>query len=187
VEWANMKFSGRKADHFARVYIKTKNADDKELLHWLNNKGYKVNKDKTKLGGAKQIFDGIFTGLSVFGLLVVVLALMLFSFYLQLVVAKSKDSLQLLLAIGYSPKWLGKNLSRRFIPAYILIILIALALAELMQWTFHQRIMFNRPELSSMIDWKVVVTAIFLMALSIITNYNLVKKLLRRLGGQEVK
>lgn len=187
VEWANMKFSGRKADHFARVYIKTKNAADKELLQWLNNKGYKVNRDKTKLGGAKQIFDGIFTGLSVFGLLVVVLALMLFSFYLQLVVAKSKDSLQLLLAIGYSPKWLGKNLSRRFIPAYILIILIALALAELMQWTFHQRIMFNRPELSSMIDWKVVITAIFLMALSIITNYNLVKRLLRRLGGQAVK
>jgi hypothetical protein len=48
------------------------------------------------LGGAKQLFEGIFTGLSVFGLLVVVLALMLFSFYLQLVVAKSKDSLELL-------------------------------------------------------------------------------------------
>jgi len=187
VEWANMKFGGHKADRFARVYIKTKNAEDKELLHWLNSKGYKVNKDKTKLGGAKQLFDGIFTGLSVFGLLVVVLALMLFSFYLQLVVAKSKDSLQLLLAIGYSPKWLGKNLSKRFIPVYVLLILIALALAELMQWAFHQRIMFNRPELSSMIDWKVVVTAIFLMALAIATNNNLVKRLLRRLGSQEVK
>jgi hypothetical protein len=68
---------------------------------------------------------------------------------------------------------------------YVLIIFIALALAELMQWTFHQRIMFNRPELSSMIDWKVVVTAIFLMALSIITNYNLVKRLLRKLGSRK--
>jgi len=187
VEWANMKFNGHKADRYARLYIKTKDAENKELLNYLNAKGYKVNKDKTKLGGAKQAFDGIFTGLAVFGLLVVILALMLFSFYLQLVIAKSRESLQLLLAIGYSPKWLGKNLSKRFIPIYILIILIAISLAELMQWGFHQRIMFNRPELSSYLDWKVGAAAIFLMALSIITNYNLVKRLLRRLGSQEVK
>jgi hypothetical protein len=187
VEWANMKFGGHKADHFARVYVKTKNADDKELLHFLTSKGYKVNKDRTKLGGAKQMLEGVFTGLAVFGLLVVLLALMLFSFYLQLVVAKSRESLQLLLAIGYSPKWLGKNLSQRFIPVYILIILIALSLAELMQWAFHQNLMFNRPELISIIDWKVAATALVLMAFSIITNDSLVKRLLRKLGSQEVK
>jgi len=187
VEWANIKFNGHKADRFARLYIKTKNAEDKALLDYLKSKEYKVNRDKTKLGGAKQVFDGIFTGLAVFGLLVVILALMLFSFYLQLVVAKSKESLQLLLDLGYSPKWMGKNISRRFIPIYILIILIAVFCAELMQWGFHQRIMFNRPELSSIIDWKVGVVAIFLTILSIITNHNLVKRLLRKMGGQEVK
>jgi len=181
VEWANEKFGGHKADHFARLYLKTKDAENKELLQYLDSKSYKVNKDKTKLGGAKQAMDGIFTGLAVFGLLVVILALMLFSFYLQLVVAKSKESLQLLLAIGYSPKWLSKNLSKRYIPVYISIILFALALAELMQWGFHQRIMFNRPELSSIIDWKVVATAIFLMLLSIVANYNLLKRLLKKL------
>jgi hypothetical protein len=181
VEWANVKFGGHKADHFARLYLKTKDAENKELLNYLDSKGYKVNKDKTKLGGARQALDGIFTGLAVFGLLVVILALMLFSFYLQLVVAKSKESLQLLLAIGYSPKWLGKNLSKRYIPVYMLIILVALALAELMQWGFHQRIMFDRPELSSVVDWKVVVTAMLLMVLSIVANDNLVKRLLRKI------
>src|SRR5206468_5271183 len=74
VEWANLKFSGHKADHFARLYIKTKDAEDKKLLDFLKSKGYKVNKDKTKLGGAKQILDGVFSGLAVFGLLVVILA-----------------------------------------------------------------------------------------------------------------
>ena len=182
INWANLKFSGQKANHFSRLYLKTKNAEDKQLLSFLDSKNYKVNKDKTKLGGAKQVLQGIFTGLGVFGLLVIILALMLFSFYLQLVIAKSRDSLQLLLDLGYSPKWLGRNLSRRYIPVYILIILTAFAFTELMQWAFHHGIMFNRPELSSIVHWSVAITALFLILLSIFTNYNLVKKLLYRLG-----
>jgi hypothetical protein len=182
MDWANLKFSGKKADHFSRLYLKTNDADNSQLLNFLDGKNYKVNKDKTKLGGAKQVLEGIFTGLGVFGLLIVVLALMLFSFYLQLLIAKSRDSLQLLLDLGYSPKWLSKNLSKRFIPVYIGIILLALVSIELMQWAFHQRIMFNRPELSSLLHWSVSLTAICLMGLSIITNYALVKKLLRKLG-----
>jgi hypothetical protein len=182
LNWANLKFNGKKADHFSRIYIKTKNADDKQLMSFLTGKNYRVNKDKTKLGGAKQALDGIFTGLAVFGLLVVILALMLFSFYLQLVIAKNRESLQLLLTLGYSPKWLGKNLSKRFIPTYILIILIAFLATELMQWTFHTQIMFNRSELSSYLHWIVFFTAAILLLLSIITNYRLVKKLLGKLG-----
>jgi len=182
MRWANQTFAGKQASHYSRLYIKTKNADDEELTNYLAKKNYRVNKDKNKFGGAKPVLEGIFSGLAVFGLLIVVLALMLFSFYLQLVIAKSRESLQLLITMGYSPKWLGKNLSKRFIPTYILIILIALAFTELMQWAFHTQIMFSRPELSSFVDWKVVAAAITLLVLSVITNHQLVKRLLRRLN-----
>ena len=63
----------------------------------------------------KQIFQGIFSGLAVFGLLVVILALLLFSFYLQLVIARSRDSLKLLLALGYSPALVEQ---KRITPVY---------------------------------------------------------------------
>jgi hypothetical protein len=48
----------------------------------------------------KQIFQGIFSGLAVFGVMVIILALLLFSFYLQLVIARSRESLKLLLEWG---------------------------------------------------------------------------------------
>ena len=41
-----------------------------------------------------MIIQSIFSGLGIFGLIVVILALMLFSFYLQLVIARSKDNLE---------------------------------------------------------------------------------------------
>jgi hypothetical protein len=181
LEWANNKFGNTTDVKASRLYIKTKDANNPDFLNYLQQKNYKVNKDKTKFGRVKQVLQGIFSGLGIFGLLVVILALMLFSFYLQLMIARSKDNLQLLLMMGYSPNWLSKNVSKQFIPVYVLVVLVALALTEGMQWAFHHFAMFDRPELSSFLHWGVLSTAVFLIGLSLLTNYRMVKKLLYKL------
>lgn len=181
LDWANNKFGNVHDVKASRLYIKTKDANNPDFLSYLQQKNYKVNKDKTKFGRVKQVLQGIFSGLGIFGMLVVILALMLFSFYLQLMIARSKDNLQLLLMLGYSPNWLSKNVSKQFIPVYILVVLTALAFTEGMQWAFHHFAMFNRPELSSMLHWSVLTIALFLIGLSLITNYRMVRKLLYRL------
>jgi hypothetical protein len=109
------------------------------------------------------------------------LALMLFSFYLQLVIARSKDNLQLLLTLGYSPSWLSSNLAKQFIPVYVFVILSGLVVTQLIQLGFHHFVMYDRPELSSIVHWSVMATALLLILLSIITNYRLVRKLLYKM------
>lgn len=181
LDWANNKFGNATDVKASRLYVKTKDANNPEFLSYLQQKNFKVNKDKTKFGRVKQVLQGIFSGLGIFGLLVVILALMLFSFYLQLMIARSKDNLQLLLMLGYSPNWLSKNVSKQFIPVYIMVVLFAVVLTEGMQWAFHHFAMFDRPELSSMLHWAVLATAVFLIALSLLTNYRMVRKLLYKL------
>jgi hypothetical protein len=182
LDWANETFGEDGAEAgAARLFIKTKDANSPELLTYLDAKNYKVNKDRTKFGRAKQTLQGIFSGLGVFGVMVVVMALMLFSFYLQLVIARSRDSLQLLLTLGYSPKWLSSHVARQFIPVYIFVVLGALAVTQLIQWIFHRGVMYGRSELSTPIHWSVAAMAVFLITVSILTNYNLVKKLVHRL------
>ncbi|HUN03308.1 MAG TPA: hypothetical protein PLS00_10665, partial [Niabella sp.] len=110
-----------------------------------------------------------------------ILALMLFSFYLQLVIARSKESLQLLLTLGYSPRWLSKNVSGKFIPVYVFIVLAALGCTQIIQWAFHRFVMFGRPELSSFVHWLVLLIAVSLIALSATVNYRMVKGLLNKL------
>jgi hypothetical protein len=181
LDWANDNL-GEVAEHGAtRLFIKTKDANNPDFLSYLDQKNYLVNKDKTRLGRTKQTLQAVFSGLGIFGLLVVVMALMLFSFYLQLLIARSRDSLQLLLLLGYSPNWLSKNVSKRFIPVYIFIVLAALTVTQLLQWSFHHMVMYDRPELSSWVNWMVAVIAVGLIILSIITNYRLVRRLLYRL------
>jgi hypothetical protein len=182
LEWANKNYAPGKQAGYSRIFIKTKDANNPAFLNYVESKGYNINKDKTKFGRTKQILQGVFTGLGIFGLLVVVMALMLFSFYLQLVIARSRESLQLLLLLGYSPLWLSNKVSKRFVPVYITIVLTALALTQIMQWLFHRYAMFNREELSTPVNWLVVSIAILLIVLSVITNYRLVKKLLYKLS-----
>lgn len=183
LDWANIRFHGKPADKSSRVYLKTADANDPALLNYLDQHGYKINKDKVKFGRVKQVFEGIFTGLAVFGILVVILALLLFSFYLQLVIARSRDSIRLLLTLGYSPRWLSRHVSSIFIPVYITIILLALAAVQLMQWAFHRHAMYNRPELQSHVHWAVAAMALLLLLLSVFANYRLVSRLIKKETG----
>ncbi|MFV0606214.1 MAG: FtsX-like permease family protein [Niabella sp.] len=182
LQWANSSFSNKTGVKASRLFLKLKDINDPKLIQFLDSKNYKINRDKTLLGRNKIVLQGIFSGLGIFGLLVVVLALMLFSFYLQLVIARSRQNLELLLTLGYSPGWLSKNVSKRFIPVYIIIVLAALILTQIMQWAFHQFIMFNRPELSSFVHWIVLLIALLLILLSTATNFRLVKKLLYKMS-----
>ncbi len=181
LHWANRRFAGSGEWNPARVFIKTSDANSPALLSFLEQKQYHINKDKSRFGRIKQVLQGIVSGLSAFGVLVIILAMVLFSFYLQLMIARSKDNLQLLLTLGYSPGWLSKTVARRWIPIYVGIICSALLLTMLLQAVFAVSLMKGREELSAWIHWPVAVVAAGMLALTIWTNYRLVSRLLHRL------
>jgi hypothetical protein len=181
MQMANQKFGGVTTVPASRIYLKTKDANNPELLRFLEQKKYHINKDKTRFGRAKQILQAIVSGLAGFGILVILLAMVLFSFYLQLMIAKSKENLQLLLTLGYSPKWLGKTVAKKWVPIYVVVILTAVLLTILLHFCFQLFTMNNREDLPAFINWIVWATAAILLVLSITINFRLIKKLLLKM------
>lgn len=181
LEWANNRFGGPNKVQPNRIYIKTRDANQPELLSFLQQKNYRVNKDKTKFGRVKQVLQAIVSGLAGFGLLVILLALVLFSFYLQLMIARSKENLQLLLIIGYSPHWLSITVAKRWIPVYIGVVIAALVSTALLQWGFQRMVMNDSELVSPWVHWMVFLVAAVLLLVSVTVNFRLVKKLLYRL------
>lgn len=181
MQMANQKFGGVSNVPASRIYLKTKDANNPELLNFLTKKNYHINKDKTRFGRIKQILQAIVSGLAGFGILVILLAMVLFAFYLQLMIAKSKENLQLLLTLGYSPSWLSKTVAKKWIPVYIGIIAIAIVITSSLHVGFKYLLPGNGDALSSFIHWSVLATAAALMALSIFINYRLIKKLLLKI------
>ena len=176
MSWSNFYFMHDTTVHASRVYIKTKDANDPKLINYLDQQDYHLNKDKVKFSRIKSILQNIVSALGVFGILVIVLALMLFSFYLQLMIAKSKDNLRLLLTLGYSPKWLAKSVAKTWLPVYLSIILATLILTEILHLLFLQLSFVSRANLPWLLHWSVWLTAIVLFALTIFINLRLVRK-----------
>lgn len=176
MEYANQNFGGVSKVPPSRIYIKTKDANNPQLLTYLDKKKYHLNKDKTKFGRVKKVLQNIVSALGVFGILVIVLALMLFSFYLQLMIARSKDNLQLLLTLGYSPNWLSKTVARKWIPVYITVVVASIIVTGILHYAFVKISFVERNDLPYFLHWSVLLIGVVLLALSIITNYRLVKK-----------
>ena len=181
MEWSNQTFGGVSKVNPSRVYIKTKDANNPQLISFLDSKKYHLNKDKTKFGRIKKVLQNIVSALGVFGILVIVLALILFSFYLQLMIAKSKENLQLLLTLGYSPDWLSKTVAKTWIPIYVFVVIAAVIITATMHYTFVKVSFVEGNDLSYFLHWSVLAIALLLLALSIFTNYRLVKKELYRI------
>ena len=181
MNWSNLHFSGDTSTRISRVFIKTKDANNPQLISFLDRKNYPLNKDKVKFSRIKSILQNIVSALGVFGILVIVMALMLFSFYLQLMIAKSKDNLRLLLTLGYSPKWLADSVAKTWLPVYLFIIVSALIITQMMHFLFLQLSFVNKENLSFFLHWSVFVTAFLLLLLTVYINSNLVKKELQRI------
>lgn len=181
MQMANKNFGGVTDVPASRIYLKTKDANNPELLNFLQQKNYHVNKDKTKFGRIKQILQIITGSLAGFGVLVILLAMLLFSFYLQLMIARSKENLQLLLTLGYSPHWLSKTVAKKWIPVYVTVITAAVVVTALMHVAFQQIIMKGKEELSPFIDWVVIVIAFLLLVLAVAINFRMIKRLLYKL------
>ena len=181
MDWSNLHLSGNTATRISRVYIKTKDANDPKLISFLDQQDYHLNKDKVKFSRIKSILQNIVSALGVFGILVIVMALMLFSFYLQLMIAKSRDNLRLLLTLGYSPRWLANSVAKTWLPVYLVIIITALIITQLLHLLFLQLSFVNKEDLSSLLHWSVWLIAILLLGLTVFINSSLVKKELNKI------
>ncbi len=181
LKWGNKMFSTQPQQPAARVYLKTTDANSAALQNYLQQKNYHVNKDKTKFGRIKSTLQAIVAGLAGLAILVVLLSVLLFSFYLQLMISRSKDNLQLLLTLGYSPLWLSKTVTKKWIPVYALIILIALAATQIFQYLFQRNFIATQDVLSPYVHVIVIGLSALLFVLCAFANYRLIKKQLYKL------
>lgn len=180
MKWSNEFFTGDTTPPSpSRVYIKTQDINNPQLISFLDKEGYHLNKETIKFGRLKSTLQNIVSALGIFGILVIIMALMLFSFYVQLMIAKSKDNLRLLITLGYSPKWLAESVAKTWLPMYFLIVLFSLIITQIGHLIFRQIPFAKMANLSPVLHWSVFLIAILLIGITILINKRLVKKELK--------
>jgi len=134
MEWANERFGSGKAVAPSRVVIKTRDPSNPALVRFLEDNGYTTNQDKVKYSKTKLIVQTIVSVIGFFGVVLLLFALLVFSMFIQLVIASCKREIQLLVMLGTAPGQLRRYLLRQFAPLYLVTGLAALVMVALLQW-----------------------------------------------------
>ncbi|NLR78870.1 hypothetical protein [Chitinophaga eiseniae] len=134
--WANQKYGTTTAVGTSRVIIKTPDPSNPTLVKFLEDNGYTTNQDKLKFSKTRMIVQTIVSVVGFFGLILLCFALLVFSMFIQLVIASCKREIQLLVILGTAPQQLQRYLLKQFVPLYIVVGLLSLLLVAVLQyWT----------------------------------------------------
>ncbi|MEM7101842.1 MAG: hypothetical protein AAF502_01850 [Bacteroidota bacterium] len=113
MDWANQQFSGSKNSATARLIIDCTNPASKEVTAYFNSNGYEVSRGKLIGEGIQVAVQIIFGIIAFLGVIILLLSLLVFLLNFQLIIASSKDSIILLLELGYHPAKIIKTLNRQ--------------------------------------------------------------------------
>ena len=182
LKWGNVHLSGDTGSLISRVYIKTHDANNPELIRFLDAHNYHINKDKIRFGRIKGMLQNTIGAIAALGVLVILLALILFGFYLQLMIARSKENVKLLLLLGYSPRWISNSFSSTFLPVYLTIITVCLIIASAFQFYFSSLAFADRGT-GTFLHWSTWLTAVLMFALTIFINRQMVNREIRKIGA----
>lgn len=184
MEWANQKFGSGVVAAPSRVIIKTKDPSNPALVQYLGDKGYSTNQDKIKFSKTKMIVQAIVSVIGFFGIVLLLFALLVFSMFIQLVIASCKKEIQLLVTLGTAPRQLRRYLMRQFIPLYVITGVVALALIAGVQWWVSGVLAKHEMVISPMLSVFTVGAALLVILLVYVVNSVNVRKYIGEISGE---
>lgn len=139
IDYANQKFTGIApgTETPSRVIVACEGRGVGQLSAFFTENGYETNTESMRAGRLQAAMNVLMTILTVIGSLIILLALLSFLLYAQLLLSKSQYELQTLIRIGYTPA----SLCKRYVSFYALIYTGVLVLALLV-------VLLGKPALS---------------------------------------
>ena len=176
MDWANKKFANGTNVQPSRVIIQTKDASDPKLTTYLNQHHLSTNAEKTRFEKYRTIINAV-VGISwVTGALIFVFALLIFTLFIQLTIASSKEEIKLLVTLGAAPKQLQRFLNNQLFPFNIVTIIAALLIVAIAQYILQISLAKQNMFVNSALSVYTIIAAILIFIVLIFVNNNAIKK-----------
>lgn len=176
MRWANAKYGTEKDKAPSRIIVKTKDPSNPAFVKYLDDHGYSADKEKQRFSKYRGIVNIITSAVGFFGLVLLLFALLVFSMFIQLVVASCKYEIRLLITLGASPKQLRQYLMKQFMPLYLVTGVCSFIFVSVLQWwaasVLKSKMMYISPYPGLM---TVASTLIILLLVYIVNAWNVRK------------
>lgn len=184
VDYANEKFGGVQADakNPSRVIIQCEGPATSSLIDYFSDNGYETSAESIANSRLNSYLRIVMSVLVVIGSVIVLLALMVFIQYAQLLMSKSNYELETLIRIGYDYRKLAARYIRFYAMLYGAIYLVSIGILWPVKSAFRSFMSEKGFELPPGIDWRVLLAGLAFVILFILVNSLTVRRGLVRLA-----
>lgn len=138
MEWANKNFATEAPKGASRVVIRTKDPSNPQLTDYLNAHNLSTDTDKTRFSKYRKVVSFVVRISWFTGVAMLIFALLVFSLFIELTIASSKEEIKLLITLGSSPKQLKRFLMKQLFPLNVVIMVIVLIILSLLQFGLYK-------------------------------------------------
>ena len=180
LEMANKQFGTQGKTRSSRVVIRTTDPGNPELVNYLKENGLATDADKTRFSQYRKIVNTVVGASWVTGAVMLLFALLVFSLFIQLTIAATKNEINLLITLGTSPAQLQKFLMKQFLPANVIITLLCLLAVAILQFALQSFLRNQNMYISPWVSVFTIVAAALVLAVLWIVNFTTIRKYIRQ-------
>ena len=100
----------------SRLIVKAKDPSSRAFVQYLEEHGYTTNAEQLRWNKLRSVVEIVSGSTGLLAILLMGIGAMVFVLFIELTIAKAQASLQLLLQLGYSPRYLRSYMQRHFVP-----------------------------------------------------------------------
>ncbi|RYE23821.1 MAG: ABC transporter permease [Sphingobacteriales bacterium] len=163
----------------SRLIIKAKDPSDQDFISYLKSKNYTTNNELLKWNKLRSIVQVVASSTGGLALVIMSISLLVLVLFIELTIAKAEQSLSLLLAIGYSPRYLRKFMTKQFLPPAIAAVVISLGIILVAQVLIAKKVQEFSLILPSLPGWPVFAAFLLVVFLLIITVSRAIQNAIR--------
>lgn len=155
IQYGNSHFAPGVAIAPSRLIVKAKDPSQQAFVDYLQAHDYTTNAEQLRWNKLRSIVEVFTSATGLLAVLLMGIGTLVFILFIELTIARAQASLKLLLEIGYSPRYLGRFMTGRFMPLVALALLLSLVAAIAVQFIAAQQAQSLKLTLSLFPGWPV--------------------------------
>jgi FtsX-like permease family len=184
VDYANEKFANvkRGSQTPSRVIIRCKGQATSELATYFAENGYQTSAESLRNSKLSSFLDVLMIVVMAVGAVIMLLALLSFLLYSQLIMSKSSYELQTLIRIGFSYRTIASQYIKYYALLYGVILIVSLLLLWLLKMPLMTIVNDKGFDLSGGISWQTLTAGLAFALFFLLVNYFSIRRELIRLA-----
>ncbi len=166
IRYGNTRHGNDRKVRPSRLILKTADPSDQTFTQYLEARNYKVNAEQLRWNKLRAAVQFISLAMGMLAVALTGISALVFLMFIELTLTRAREAMQLLLQTGYSPAYLRRFVTQRFVPLLLSAVLTAVIPVMLIQVFFHSYMHRQGIEtgwLPGWPVWAITATCLFLI------------------------